>query len=215
MLRNEQRLMLDCFTITTSFWTLQNSLQRFFGAVGLHGRMPLFLNLFFGITGTSFAITTSHIVKDKINKKISRNKSTIHFFEKYDSYKTKNELKKENIRSILFGLSLFIIIERNSFRTVFPSSSISLGVLSKLGSKFQRSIISTSIVATESQRKTIQSLGKKFGCHQCGSRQLFSGKQFIADHMPPTKFVQIENLKTWRKFFNLQVSNFILCLKKI
>ena len=53
-------------------------------------------------------------------------------------------------------------------------------------------------------RKLIQSLGKRFGCHQCGSRQLFrgadSGGIFIADHQPPTKMAKAMADAWWRKW---------------
>eukprot|EP01035_Chromulina_nebulosa_P018151 gene18151-23805_t len=61
-------------------------------------------------------------------------------------------------------------------------------------------------IATDSQRSLIQQYGKRFGCHQCGSKQLFNNKIFIADHMPPTKICNDMNNKWWRKLFNLKIS---------
>ena len=53
-------------------------------------------------------------------------------------------------------------------------------------------------------RKLIQSLGKRYGCHQCGSRQVFrgadSGGIFIADHQPPTKMAKAMADAWWRKW---------------
>ena len=49
----------------------------------------------------------------------------------------------------------------------------------------------------------------RYGCHHCGSKQMFHvQKGFIADHMPPTKNANEANSKWWRKFFNFKVSKY-------
>lgn len=91
------------------------------------------------------------------------------------------------------------------FRTVFPSSSITHGAYANTRSMMRSSIVSNSAVASDAQRKRIQALGRRFGCHQCGSRQVFAKKGFIADHMPPTKRAEELSAVWWRKLLNLKV----------
>eukprot|EP01032_Pedospumella_encystans_P024230 gene24230-27411_t len=67
------------------------------------------------------------------------------------------------------------------------------------------SIVSNSPVASDSQRRRIQQMGKRFGCHQCGNRQLLNNKGFIADHMPPTKRAEELSAVWWRRMMNLKV----------
>ena len=123
-MKKSDELFLDCFAITASFWTIQNGLQRLFGAFGFRGRMPLILTTFSGMMGTSSSILTSNIGKNKLNTLFNENKIVTNF------ERNNNNTKKENIRSFILGLSLFILLERSLFRTLFPSSSISLGVIS-------------------------------------------------------------------------------------
>lgn len=47
------------------------------------------------------------------------------------------------------------------------------------------------------QRKLIQDLGAKNGCHSCGTR--FKVSQFVADHQPPNKLVRVVNENTIAK----------------
>jgi hypothetical protein len=96
------------------------------------------------------------------------------------------------------------------FRTVFPSSSITLGAYANTRSMMRSSIISNSAIASEAQRKRIQAMGKRFGCHQCGSRQLLSKKVFIADHMPPTKRAEQLSSVWWRKLLRIKVPSLII-----
>ena len=119
---------------------------------------------------------------------------------------------KDVVRRTALGLSAYMVLEGGLFRTSFPSSSISLGAYANTRSTFRSSIISNSPVASESQRRRIQQLGRRFGCHQCGSRQIFSKRGFIADHMPPTKRAEQLSAVWWRKLLNIKVGTFALCL---
>ena len=103
------------------------------------------------------------------------------------------------------GLSAYVVLEGGLFRTVFPSSSISLGAYANTRNTLRSSIISNSPVASDAQRRKIQEMGKRFGCHQCGSRQVFSKQGFIADHMPPTKRAEELASQWWRKILKLKV----------
>jgi hypothetical protein len=112
---------------------------------------------------------------------------------------------KEVVRRSALGLSAYLVLEGGMFRTVFPSSSISLGAYANTRSTLRSSIVSNSAVASEAQRRRIQQLGRRFGCHQCGSRQLFSKGTFIADHMPPTKRAEELSAVWWRKWLKIKV----------
>ena len=70
---------------------------------------------------------------------------------------------------------------------------------------FSAAVPSTSAVATAGERNSVNRKGKIFGCHHCGSRQIFSKQRFIADHMPPTKMANEMNENFWRKWLNIKV----------
>lgn len=105
------------------------------------------------------------------------------------------------------GLSAYTILEGGLFRTTFPSSSIALGAYANTRSTLRSSIISNSPVASDAQRRRIQQMGKRFGCHQCGNRQVFNSKGFIADHMPPTKRADEMSAVWWRRAIGLKVTS--------
>lgn len=109
------------------------------------------------------------------------------------------------VRRSTLGVAAYIALEGGMFRTVFPSSSISLGAYANTRSTMRSSIISNSAIASEAQRKRIQEMGRRFGCHQCGNRQLLSRKTFIADHMPPTKRAEELSAVWWRKILKIKV----------
>ena len=112
---------------------------------------------------------------------------------------------KEVVRRSALGMSAYMVLEGGMFRTVFPSSSIELGAYANTRNTLRSSIVSNSAIASESQRKRIQAMGRRFGCHQCGSRQIFTKKVFIADHMPPTKRAEELSALWWRKILKLKV----------
>jgi hypothetical protein len=66
--------------------------------------------------------------------------------------------------------------------------------------------------ATASQRYRIEKLGRLFGCHTCGSRELFTntniigGPKFHGDHIPPISVAKQLNDRWYRKLLGLSVS---------
>jgi hypothetical protein len=70
--------------------------------------------------------------------------------------------------------------------------------------------------ATTSQRYCIEKLGRLFGCHTCGSRELFTntniisgssgGPKFHGDHIPPISVAKQLNDRWYRKLLGLSVS---------
>jgi hypothetical protein len=114
------------------------------------------------------------------------------------------------LRQTVVGLGLYGMLEMRSFRTAIPSSIISVGVYAHSPwiwtQKMPEVISATSEVATSAQRMAVQRLGKLHGCHHCGSRQVFNlaklkglPNNFIADHMPPTKYVTEANQRWYRQ----------------
>jgi len=122
---------------------------------------------------------------------------------RYNKNNNKNrEIKYEFMKRILLGVGMYLLLERKGFKTALPSSILTTGVYANFA---RGAVEATGPVATASQRFTIQRLGKLYGCHHCGNKQLFSVDKFIADHMPPTKFVNEMNKKWWRKMLNINV----------
>lgn len=76
------------------------------------------------------------------------------------------------------------------------------------------SLPATLAYATDMERRTLAKLGRTFGCHTCGAKRveltrasaaaksgLLRGTvhSWIADHMPPVKYVNLQNKHLWRR----------------
>ena len=122
--------------------------------------------------------------------------------------------RRDMVTVTYLSLISFIALGLKPFSSVLPSSVIMLGSFSKVPHYpipgMKGSVPVSSEVASNNQRRLIQRLGKLYGCHHCGSKQLFSKCNFIADHMPPTAQVKIENSKWWRQLIGLNVSAIVL-----
>jgi hypothetical protein len=115
---------------------------------------------------------------------------------------------RELLHRTYLSLICFLALGLKSFDAVLPSSVITLGSFAKwpnLPSSIRGAVDATSDVATSGQRMRIQQLGRLYGCHHCGSKQMFSSKNFIADHMPPSMQVKIANKVWWRRMFGFKV----------
>lgn len=111
--------------------------------------------------------------------------------------------KQELIRTTYLSLVSFITLGFKPYSTILPSSVILLGSFNKFPHfpiPGKGSVPVASEAANAAQRTQIQRLGKLYGCHQCGSKQLFGQGSFISDHMPPTKQVKAENQRWYRRW---------------
>lgn len=100
------------------------------------------------------------------------------------------------VRVCLAGMLIYRGILGGRFWSISPSS------YTNLGSFARRSLPATNdSYATYAQRQQIELLGRKFGCHTCGSRMIFakSRVKFHADHMPPRSVVNAQKNQFWRK----------------
>lgn len=197
--------IVRCGTLTTSFWALQSIGQRVTGAIGLRGTSTSP-----GISCLGCALTALNLIVANKVLGIVEGRNTV---ATKDNNKGKivNQLidRKDMIYKLTTGLFIYYVTDRTNFRTSFPSSSITLGAFVGPNNLYRRSVPSSSIVATDLQRKRIQELGRKYGCHQCGSKELFklgfNQKIFIADHMPPSKFIKKLNKVWWRRLLKITV----------
>ena len=99
------------------------------------------------------------------------------------------------------------------FWSIPPSSYTNLGSFARVS----HSIPAKMDYATSAQRKVIESVGRKWGCHTCGSRMIFSRTRpsansagssvvkFHADHMPPKSVAHAMNSRWWRRLLRIQV----------
>jgi len=98
------------------------------------------------------------------------------------------------------------------FWSISPSSYTNLGSFARTS----HSIPAKMDYATSAQRKVIESVGRRWGCHTCGSRMIFSRTKpsangsgslvkFHADHMPPKSVAHAMNSRWWRKLLRIQV----------
>jgi len=197
-LSKEEKLFSIAAPITL-FWLSLTGTQRIFG-------LPLLclipsnsmLTCIFGATVVSGSILLSEALYDH---------SYSHIFKKPVTPSLSSQSSRSlPLLSVSLGLAMYCIFTQGDlFRTALPSSITSLGVFSK--DSLQGYVLATGERATETQRRQIQILGKRYGCHHCGGRQLLvnRGKGFIADHMPPTGLVEKLNNHPWRRLLGLQV----------
>lgn len=187
----------------SSFYMLQMIAQRTVGMIGLHGGLPTKILAPIGACTTFANLYLSQVAEEK-----TRELTHQYTFEPMHPVKklfSPKESQLDKQRRLALSVGAFVVLERGFFRTVFPSSVISIGVFGNVFNRLRVSIPSTSEVATDAQRQRIQSLGRLHGCHQCGSRQM--GLQgFIADHMPPTRFAKQAAAVWWRRWFKIAVA---------
>ena len=90
---------------------------------------------------------------------------------------------------VLAGLGLFRLLGGRFF-SVLPSDYARLGAF-----RPKEMVRATLAYASKSTKRHISWLGSMNGCHTCGTRR----GPFVADHMPPVKFVKEANAKWWRR----------------
>ena len=186
--------------LTLSFYILTNSVQRLAGMVSIHSGQNFLATRSFGLFSTTACCLLSREIQEHL---LPVNELKL----PSDHIESPNKYADNMMRRAYLGLGVFSLLEKRSFLTALPSSVIALGVHAQQSPLLQKgSVLSTNKVATSKQRQMIQILGNRHGCHQCGSRQIFASKKgFIADHMPPTNFVERLNNVWWRKKFNIKV----------
>jgi hypothetical protein len=168
------------FTSTVSFYILYQTFQKIAGLMPIHSGCNPALKVGYGVLSFGLCSILSYSASEVQFSKYSLQPS------KWFKFLKKDEIVRDLIRKSLLGFTLFSLIEQKNFYTSIPSSILSEGVFANR----HGSIIATSNIATESQRSAIQIFGRKYGCHHCGSKQLFSSTiGFIADHQPPTKLL--------------------------
>lgn len=177
------------------FWTVLNFFQVGFGKMKFYSnKRGSFL---LGMT----TVATSSVISQSI-----LSIGLFPYFKSVDFFKPLE--KKEVIRLSVVTTLIYSTLGMSLCQSALPSSVITIGAFAK-GRIFPYSlsgaIPSTSAVATPNQRAKIQKYGKIFGCHHCGSRQLFGKKNFIADHMPPTKNANEMNKARWRRWLGMEV----------
>jgi len=113
----------------------------------------------------------------------------------------KFRLPMHEIRVCLLGLLAFKGLG-GRFWAISPSSYTHLGSFSRW------SIPCTENYANAKERIMIEQMGRKWGCHTCGSRMFFSsakspstGKtyRFVGDHMPPKSVAEHMNNRWFRR----------------
>jgi hypothetical protein len=103
----------------------------------------------------------------------------------------------------LLGSACFVALG-GRFWALSPSSLSTLGAFSNTA---RASLPATLAYATSAERAAIQKLGRKFGCHTCGTRFLFSSLgRYNADHMPPLSEVRRANSALWRRALSRPVT---------
>jgi hypothetical protein len=173
------------------FWISMLSFQRTFGVFKIHAGLPLAISSTYGAAVVSSSTYICNKFAPICNNLIwGENKVS------------KDQLNSKTvIKNCIISLFFYSLLERNFFLTALPSSIISRGAYARKSG----SIIATSETATSFQRAAIQKFGRKYGCHQCGSKiNIFSNSvgPYIADHMPPTLFYKQAMSTWWNKLRN-------------
>jgi hypothetical protein len=119
------------------------------------------------------------------------------------------------------GILVFKILG-GRFWAIAPSSYTHLGSFARVR---VGSIPATDRYATSVQRSTIESIGKKYGCHTCGTRmrkfilapllqsskskissEMISTARFVSDHMPPKSVAEQINSRWYNRIFGIKVN---------
>ena len=196
------------------FWISLVALQRIMGCFRIHAGLPLPVTTLsgFGMITASHYFTYAYVPKAC---QLLEGKCRVAEVISTDTISTSIKLSKTDfIRSSVCNTLCFAALERSAFRTLLPSSIISVGAYARKSA----SLLATGEIATSAQRMSIQKFGVQSGCHQCGDRQLFrqiyrgainntpkfvqhmaGTKGFIADHMPPTLFVNTILKSRWAR----------------
>ncbi len=189
---------------TTLFYSLSIVSQRLFGLVSLHGGRPRALISISGACGTAFGLGATHTATEFMISEAYFSSSKYH--KSASASLSSSSYSSSGWNLLAESMALFILIEQNWFRTMLPSSVLTIGVFGDERLSESRSVPSSSKKATQSERNQIQVLGKKDGCHHCGSKMIFSSGPFIADHMPPTARIRwISTIAWWRWLLGMKV----------
>lgn len=111
------------------------------------------------------------------------------------------QIPMHTIRICCLGLLTFKCLG-GRFWAIAPSSYTDVGSFARV------SLPATSNYATASERAALERMGRRWGCHTCGSRMLFTtqrGARFVGDHMPPKSVAEQMNHVWWRRLFRIQV----------
>lgn len=117
--------------------------------------------------------------------------------------------EKGYIEKACLATGIYALLDLNLCQTILPSSILLTGSYAR-GRHFKgrasMSVPTNSAKASPKEKVSVTLLGRIFGCHHCGSRQLLGWKGFIADHMPPTKVANEMNEVFWRRWLGLRAS---------
>lgn len=200
--------------LSSSFYALQLLSQRFFALCRIHAGMPKVLTSTVGLTSVAVNLALCQFVEYTVRDSTNnfgfgeQRKSAISWFP--NARRVRKDVIKDQLSRLCLGFGVFFLLEQSTFRTALPSSVIMPGVYTNSLNRLRRSIPATSDIVTEVERRKIQLLGRRYGCHQCGNRQLFRREVFIGDHMPPTKFAKEMSDAMWRKFLKMPVTNSLI-----
>ena len=168
---NYEKEINNALISTATFYASYNIYQHLMGALNMHSGRTLPLKLCFGLLGFIGSSFSSYHMTNLYQSRTANNII-------WNKNNKNKQFHKDIIRNLYVGIFLFIIIENKSFLTAIPSSTLSIG---SFALPVRGSIPVFGDIASDTQRVLIQKLGRRFGCHQCGSRQIFSkSTNFIA-----------------------------------
>ena len=194
-------------TFTVCQYSIQNVLGRCFKFHSGHFGPALFFIALVSNSGSLFLSNSlNSFAHDILEQNLSKEIISSAFFKDLipspHGYTYKPEGTMEvPISRIYAGLATNFLLEKGNFRTIVPSTIVGLG--SYAVGKYLNSLPTDKAAATQNQRIAIQRIGRRCGCHHCGSRL---SRTFIADHMPPTKFVEEWKRKWYNKLFKRKVT---------
>lgn len=110
-------------------------------------------------------------------------------------------------RICILGLLTYKTIFRSRYVSISPSSYTARGSFGPPGIPAPANFN----YATRLQREKIERIGRRWGCHTCGSRMIFSNlrknvPKFHGDHIPPVSVAKQLNDRWYRRTFGLKVS---------
>jgi hypothetical protein len=105
------------------------------------------------------------------------------------------------LRICCIGVVAFKVLLGGRFWAIAPSSYTHLGSFARTSSWMNGSIPATARYASSAERLWVERMGRRIGCHTCGSRMAHSraAVKFVGDHMPPKAVANQQNARWIRR----------------
>ncbi|KII65338.1 hypothetical protein RF11_02758 [Thelohanellus kitauei] len=169
----------DCLKVyavsssTYTIWMLssQRVLEKLSISTGYGRKGSIIAAIIIGVGNVLSCLTFSQLSKIFSRPRYSSDSRHLYIPASY-SY-------QDIIVMFVFGILLYRFILWENFMRILPSDLTSPGAFCRRDGRIKAP---DNPIITSTIRRSIQKIGKKYGCHSCGRK----ASEFIVDHIPPT-----------------------------